>query len=74
VLLLAITWIRLQYSVSQMVADLLTVLAGVTAAAGGLLVVDDVNLASWVVAPALVGFGSWLHRRVLFHGAGPLRT
>lgn len=74
VLLVVITWLWLQYSVSQMVADLLTVVAGLMAALGGLLILTDVNLVSWVVAPALVGFGTWLHRRVLFHGAGPLRT
>lgn len=72
--LLLITWLWLQRRSSQAISDLLTAIAGLAAAVGGLLVIDDVSAASWVLAPLLVAGGAMLHRRVLFHGAGPSRT
>lgn len=72
--LLAVTWVRVQHDVAPLVADALTVVAAATAAVGGLLVLTDVTVASWILAPLCCGAGAWLHRRVLFRGAGPFRT
>jgi len=72
--LLLVTWLWLQRSSSQVILDLLTMIAGFTAAVGGLMVIVDVSAASWVLAPLLVAGGAMLHRRVLFHGEGPFRT
>ena len=72
--LLAVTWVRVQHDVAPLVADALTVVAAATAAVGVLLVLTDVTVASWILAPLCCGAGAWLHRRVLFRGAGPFRT
>ena len=73
-ILLAVTWLALQRRVAPLVADTLTSVAGLAIAFGGLLLCKDVTAASWVLAPLLLAGGGILHRRVLFRGAGPLRT
>ena len=42
-------------------------------AAGGLRLLDDVGLASWIVAPTVLGISAALHVRALFAGDGPFR-
>jgi hypothetical protein len=73
-ILLAATWLVLRRRVSPLLADALTAVAGLAIAFGGLLLCTDVSTASWVLAPLLIVGGGILHRRVLFGGAGPLRT
>lgn len=41
--------------------------------AGGLRLLDDVGLASWIVAPTVLGISAALHVRALFAGDGPFR-
>ena len=70
---LALTWLSLQYKVSQVTADLMTAAAAVVATCGGLLVVRDVSAASWVLGPSwLAVLAAVVHRRALFRGAGPV--
>ena len=41
---------------------------------GGLLFLDDVSTASWVLTPVLLALGAVVHARALFAGEGPFRT
>ncbi len=56
------------------VVDTLLALAGVGVAIGGLLLLSDVSVASWIVAPLFLAVASVVHVRALFAGNGPLRT
>ena len=56
------------------VVDPLLALAGVGVAIGGLLLLSDVSVASWIVAPLFLAVASVVHVRALFAGSGPLRT
>lgn len=71
---LAVTWLSLQYRVSQVMADALTGVAAIVATCGGLLILPDVSVASWVLGPCFAMLGGVVHRRALFRGAGPFRT
>jgi hypothetical protein len=48
--------------------------AGACVGAGGLLIVGDAGLASWIVAPIVLAVGAVAQERVLFADGGPLRT
>jgi hypothetical protein len=48
--------------------------AGVGVAVGGLVVVGDVGVASWVVAPVVLAVASVLQVKALFAPGGPFRT
>ena len=54
--------------------DLLLAAEGASLAVGGLLLVGDVGVASWLVGPLVVAVMAPLHVRVLFAGEGPFRT
>ena len=54
--------------------DALMALAGAGIGAGGLLMLDDVGAASWIVAPAVLAAIAPLHVRALFAREGPFRT
>ncbi|HEY7668295.1 MAG TPA: hypothetical protein VIE12_09250 [Actinomycetota bacterium] len=56
------------------VRDALLALVGVAVALGGLALQHDVGVWSWIVAPLILAVALPLHVRVLFAGAGPLRT
>jgi len=56
------------------VVDVLLALGGVGIGVGGLLLLDDVEPASWVVAPLLLAVAAVAHVRILFAGQGPFRT
>jgi len=56
------------------VADAAAAAAGVLVAAGGLLVVGDANIWSWVLAPLVLGLGAVAQRRALLAPGGPFRT
>ncbi len=58
----------------QPAVDALMALAGAGIGAGGLLFLDDVGTASWVVAPAVLALIAVLHVRALFAREGPFRT
>jgi uncharacterized membrane protein YeaQ/YmgE (transglycosylase-associated protein family) len=48
--------------------------AGACVGVGGLLIVGDAGLASWIVAPIVLAVGAVAQERVLFADGGPLRT
>lgn len=54
--------------------DALVGLGGAGAAVGGLLFLEDVGTASWIVGPVVAAGLAILHVRALFGGSGPLRT
>jgi hypothetical protein len=54
--------------------DVLVAIGGAGVGIGGLLLLEDVGIASWVVAPLVLAVGGVVHVRVFFAGEGPLRT
>ena len=65
-------WVRVH--APPWIVDPLLALAGVGVAVGGLLLLSDVSVASWIVAPLFLAVASVVHVRALFAGSGPLRT
>jgi hypothetical protein len=49
-------------------------LAGALIAVGGLLMLDDVNAASWIAGPLMLAVIAPLNVRALFARGGPFRT
>ena len=74
VVLLAATLIVLRERLPRRWIDGLVALGGAGVAVGGLLFIEDVGLASWVVAPLLLAVSALVQWRVLFAPGGPLRT
>ena len=56
------------------VVDGLLAVEGAALAAGGLLLLDDVDAGSWILAPAALAVVVPVHVRALFAGEGPFRT
>jgi len=56
------------------VVDVTLALGGAGVGVGGLLLLSDVEAASWVVAPVLLAIAAVAHVRFLFAGEGPFRT
>jgi hypothetical protein len=54
--------------------DALLAAAGAGLAVGGLLLVDDVEIGSWIVAPVALAALTIVHVRAMFAGSGPFRT
>jgi hypothetical protein len=54
--------------------DALAAAFGLGLGAGGLLLQDDVGVASWIVAPVVLALLAPLHLRALFAAGGPMRT
>jgi hypothetical protein len=65
---------RLRARLPSPAVDALMALAGAGIGAGGLMMVDDVGTASWIVAPAVLALVAPLHVRALFAREGPFRT
>jgi hypothetical protein len=64
----------LRTRIPPLALDGLLGLGGAGAAVGGLLFLQDVGLASWIVAPLALAVAAIAHVRALFAGAGPFRT
>jgi hypothetical protein len=58
----------------RIAVDGVSALAGAGLGVGGLLLLDDVGAASWIVGPLVLAVMAPLHVRALFAGAGPFRT
>ena len=72
--LLLWAWFVVRPSGPQILVDSLSCLCGVGYGVGGLLLLEDVGPASWLVAPAVLAVCGVAHERALFGGEGPLRT
>lgn len=56
------------------VVDALLGVEGAALGIGGLLLVDDVGVGSWVLTPLALAVLAPVHVRALFGGEGPFRT
>ena len=74
VALLAVTLVVLRERLPRRWVDVLVAVGSAGVAVGGLLFLDDVGVASWVVAPVLLAGCGLLQWRMLFAAGGPLRT
>jgi hypothetical protein len=74
VALLLVASLALRTRLRPIVVDVLVGLAGAGVGVGGLLFLDEVGVASWIVAPAFLAIAAIVHVRALFAGAGPFRT
>jgi hypothetical protein len=68
----AVLWGRERLARGTM--DALLGVAGACVGVGGLLIVGDAGLLSWIVAPVVLAAGAVAQERVLFADGGPLRT
>jgi hypothetical protein len=73
-MLVLVTGGRLRARLPQPAIDALMALAGAGIGAGGLMTLDGVGTASWIVAPAILAVIAPLHVRALFAREGPFRT
>ncbi len=65
-------WLRT--SLPPPAVDALMALAGALIAVGGLLMLDDVNTASWIAGPVMLAVIAVVNVRALFARGGPFRT
>jgi hypothetical protein len=72
--LAVVTGVRLRVRLPQPAVDVLMALAGAGIGVGGLMRLDGVGTASWIVAPAILAVIALLHVRALFAREGPFRT
>ena len=66
-------WV-LRSRVSMRVFTLVLALMGAVLGAGALLMIEDVPVSSWVVAPMVMAGLATQHTRALLAGTGPIRT
>ena len=66
-------WV-LRSRVSMGLFTLVLALMGAVLGAGALLMIEDVPVSSWVLAPAVMAGLATLHTRVLLAGSGPFKT
>jgi len=66
-------WV-LRSRVSMRVFTLVLALMGAVLGAGALLMIEDVPVSSWLLAPAVMAGLATLHTRALLAGSGPFRT
>lgn len=64
----------LRSRVSMGLFTLVLALMGAVLGAGALLMIEDVPVSSWVLAPAVMAGLATLHTRALLAGSGPFRT
>ena len=67
-------WFGLRHKAPSWVSDVATAVGAAALGVGGLLVLEDPGTASWLLTPPALAFIAVVHRRLLFAGAGPLRT
>jgi hypothetical protein len=72
--LAVVTAVRLRVRLPQRAVDALMALAGAGIGVGGLMRLDGVGTASWIMAPAILAIIAILHVRALFADQGPFRT
>jgi orotate phosphoribosyltransferase-like protein len=72
--LLLVASLVLRTRLRPIVVDVVVGLAGAGVAVGGLLFLDEVGVASWIVAPVFLAIAAIVHVRALFAGTGPFRT
>ena len=65
-------WLRT--TLAQPAVDALMALAGALIAVGGLLMLHDVSIASWIAGPVMLAVVAPLNVRALFARGGPFRT
>ena len=65
-------WLRT--TLPPLAVDALMALAGALIGVGGLLMLDDVNTASWIAGPVMLAVIAPLNVRALFARGGPFRT
>ena len=65
-------WLRT--TLPAVAVDALMAVAGALIAVGGLLMLDDVNTASWIAGPVMLAVIAPLNVRALFARGGPYRT
>jgi hypothetical protein len=70
---LVVAW-PLRRRLPQRAEDALMAVAGVGIGVGGLLLQRDVEVWSWVAAPAILAIAAPLHVRALFAREGPFRS
>ena len=66
-------WV-LRPRISMGVFTLVLALMGAVLGAGALLMIEDVPVSSWILAPAVMAGLATLHTRALLAGSGPFRT
>jgi len=69
-----VAWFGVRRTAPPWLADLGSVVGGAGLGMGGLLLLHDVGVASWVLTPVGLAAATVVHRRLLFAGDGPLRT
>jgi hypothetical protein len=74
VVLLLVASLALRTRLRPIVVDVLVGLAGAGVGVGGLLFLDEVGVASWILAPVFLAIAAIVQVRALFAGAGPFRT
>jgi hypothetical protein len=74
VALLVTVWFPLRRRLSPAASDVCSALAGAAIGAGGLLLLTDVGINSWLLTPPFLALCAVVHRRALFAGTGPLRV
>ena len=67
-------WFGLRGRAPVWMQDLGSAVGGAGIGLGGLLLLHGVDAATWVLTPVVMALGTLVHRRLLFAGAGPLRT
>ncbi len=65
-------WLR--STLPPVAVDALMAMAGAIVGVGGLLMLDDVNTASWIAGPVALAIVAPLNVRALFARGGPFRT
>ncbi len=74
VVLLLVASLAMRTRLRPTLVDVLIGLAGAGVGVGGLLFLEDVGVASWIVAPVFLAIAAIVHVRALFAGSGPFRT
>jgi hypothetical protein len=72
--LVLVTAFVLRERMPRRVVDAVLFVGGAGVALGGLLLLEEVDVASWVVAPLVAAVAAVAQVRAMFAGGGPFRT